>query len=270
MSDRVFTIASVYEDHGLLPHFLEHYTRLGVDRILVVARTSEPDRLLSRAVEQARPFPAEVSWFRSDYFADSDKSEVESRVLRDNGVEPDDYVMHVDLDEFHEYPAPLGEIVSQMNRDDDWALRGWFLDRVAVGGVLAPIRPSPSIGEQFPIGCDLTEGLLRGWTQKIMLCRGRVELQGGVNHDTWNARYDRVPIGRPEDYVVHHFKWTEGVDARLRARLEKAAISGGYADECRRFLESFRATGRIDLSDPLLMPRRRGVLAYPARPILDR
>ncbi len=267
MSNRVFTITTVYEDPGLLPHFLDHYTRLGVDRILVVVRTRDRDDLFSRAVAQARSYPAEVSWFPSDYFADSDKADVEAMVLSDNGVEPDDYVMHLDLDEFHEYPAPLATIVAEMNRHDDWALRGWLVDRIAEGGRLAPIRPAPSIGEQFPIASHLTDRLLCGWTQKIMLCRGRVELHGGVNHDTCNAHYDRVPIGSPGDYIVHHFKWTEGVDSRLQARLERAAIGEIYADECRRFLASYRANGQIDLSDPLLESRFLGALSYRTDPV---
>jgi hypothetical protein len=264
MSDRIFAITSVYDEPGLLPHFLDHYTRLGVHRILIVVRGAERDERYRRAVEWARRFPAEVSWFRSEFFADSDKAEVESQVLRDAGVEADDYVMHLDLDEFHEYPAPLGEIVALMNRHDDWAVRGWFLDRMAPGGVLTTIRPSPSIGEQFPIACDFTDKLLHAWTQKIMLCRGRVELQGGVNHETCNAYYDRVPVGRAADYLVHHFKWTKGIDARLRERLEKAAICEAYADECRLFLQSFRETGKIDLSDPRLGARWRGGLTYPS------
>jgi len=264
MSDRVFAIASVYEEPGLLPHFLDHYTRLGVSQILIVVRTRECADVFREAVEQARDYPATVAWSRSDFFADSDKAEVQSRVLREHGVERDDYVMHLDLDEFHEYPAPLAKIVAMMNRHDDWALRGWLLDRVAEGGVLAPIRREPSLGEQFPIGCDLSDKLLRAWTQKIMLCRGRVELQGGVNHDTCNAYYNRVPEGDASDYRVHHFKWTEGIDARLQDRLETAALGENYRHECRRFLDSLRATRRIDLGHPLLNPQWRGSLSYPS------
>jgi len=96
-----------------------------------------------------------------------------------------------------------------------------------------------------------------------MLCRGRVELQGGVRHDTWNAHYQRVPVGRPEDYVVHHFKWTAGLERRLRDRLERGAIGPAYIRECRRFLDYFQDHGRIDLGNPTFRARWLGVLTYP-------
>jgi hypothetical protein len=216
MSDQVYAIASVYENADLIPHFLAHYYRLGVHRVLLVVRTPQRDGVLSATIEQAKSFGSNVSWFRAERFADSDKADVEQFVLRENSVEPDDYVMHLDLDEFQEYPAPLSEIVTAMNQADDWAIRGWIIDRVSETGMLAPIRSEPSIGEQYAIGCHLTQNLLRGWTQKIVLCRGRVQLQGGVHHDTSNAYYDRVPMGRPDEYLVHHFKWTAGLLERIR------------------------------------------------------
>jgi hypothetical protein len=262
MSERVFAISSVYENAELVPHLLTHYSLLGVHRMLLVVRTPERNGLFSETARCAKDHSAAVYWVAASRFADSDKADVEQSVLRENGVGPDDYVMHLDADEFQEYPAPLTEVVELMNRNNDWALRGWIVDRVADGGILAPLRPTPSIGEQFPIGCDLSEKLLRAWTQKIVLCRGRVRLQGGVRHDTCNAHYDRVPVGRSTDYRVHHFKWTDGLVERMKRRLQAAAIGAAYRQECHRFIEYFRAKGKIDLSDKTLRSRHLGALAY--------
>jgi hypothetical protein len=263
MSEKVFAIVSMYENPDLLSHFLAHYARLGVHQILVSVRSRERSELYDTALSHAAPFPARVYWSPSQRFADSDKANIEQSILEKNGIEPDDYVMHLDMDEFHEYPASLVEIVRLMNQRGDWAIRGWMVDRVAEDGTLAPIRSLPSIGEQFPIGCDVTNALLKGWTQKIVLCRGRVQLQGGVNHDTCNAWYDKVPIGRGDQYLVHHFKWTHGADQRLRTRLAHAAIAPCYADECRRFLEHYQAHGKIELGNAALRPRWLGALTYP-------
>jgi Glycosyl transferase family 2 len=263
MSAQVYAIASLYENADLLPHFLEHYARLGVHRILLVVRTQEQDEVLSVALEQAKSYSANVYWFSAGRFADSDKAEVEQFVLRENRVEPNDYVMHLDVDEFQEYPAPLFDIVATMNQADDWALRGWIVDRVAERGLLAPILSVPSIGEQYPIGCDLTKEILCAWTQKIVLCRGRVQLQGGVCHDTCNAYYDRVPVGRADEYLVHHFKWTAGVLDRIRERLRTASLGSVYERECRQFLSYFDSAGKIDLSAPILRAKRLGAMKYP-------
>jgi Glycosyl transferase family 2 len=260
---RVFAVTSVYDDPGLLPHFVAHYERLGVDRILIVVRTPERGALWAQACAATAARRAEASWFPCDRFSDGDKAAVERTVLLAAGMAPDDFVMHLDLDEFHEYPAPLREIVALLSRHRHWAVRGGMVDRVAAGGVLAPVRPESDLGTQFPIGCDLTGGLLGAWTQKIMLCRGRTELKGGLNHDTRNAVYDRVPLGCAADYVVHHFKWTAGVDARLRARLDEALVGPEYRRECARFLESYGTAGKIDLNDPALRARHLGALTYP-------
>ncbi len=262
MSERVVAVVSVYDNPVLLPHFLAHYARLGVERVVVAFRTPEPDAAFAEAVRRAQPFAAEVIWRRSDRFADSDKAAVERELLAAAGLADDDYVMHLDLDEFQEYPAPLADVVRAMNAHDDWALRGWIADRVAADGSLAAVAPEPAIGEQFPLVCDLTERVLRGWTQKIVLCRYRVELQGGVRHDTCNAYYERVPLGRPDEYRVHHFKWTHGLDRRLAARLKSAAIGSSYRAECERFLDHYRRHGRLDLSDPALNVRPAGPFVY--------
>jgi glycosyl transferase family 2 len=272
MSDTVYAIVSIYDNAELLPHFLSHYSELGVNRILVVVRSATRGELYDAAVAEAVRYPASVYWFPATVFSDSDKADVEQRVLQANAVQPDDYVMHLDLDEFQEYPAPLPVIVREMNAYNDWALRGWIVDRVAEDGRLRAISRTPSIGEQYPMGCAATERLLNAWTQKIVLCRGRVRLQGGVRHDTENARYDRVPIGTPDQYVVHHFKWLLGLDRRLAQRLADGSIGGKYAAECREFLDYHRHHGRIDLSDTRLRPRRLGAIPIPGfaiRPVLS-
>lgn len=260
MSDLVYAIVSVYDNAELLPHFLSHYFELGVHRILVVVRSATRDELYDAAMSEAECYPASVYWFSATVFSDGDKADVEQGVLQANAVQPDDYVMHLDLDEFQEYPAPLSVIVQKMNAHNDWALRGWIVDRVAEDGNLAALSRTPSIGEQYPVAFAASEQLLNAWTQKIVLCRGRVRLQGGVRHDTENARYDRVPIGMPHQYVVHHFKWLLGLDRRLEQRLADGSLGGKYASECRKFLDYYRRHGRIDLSDARLKPRRLGAL----------
>ncbi|HWT79272.1 MAG TPA: hypothetical protein VN648_10775, partial [Candidatus Methylomirabilis sp.] len=220
MSHRLFTVTSVYEYSGLLPHFLEHYTRLGVERIFMVVRTPVRDSCFFRALEAAAARPATVKWVSCTRFCDPEKAAVEETSLQEGGVGPDDYVMHVDLDEFHEYPAPLQDVIGPLRTHRAPAVRGRLVDRVAESGELAPIRPEPDLGSQFPIGCNLTGMVLRGWTQKIMICRARARLRGGVNHDALNTSYDRPPVGSDDEYIVHHFKWTEGVTSRLQSRLD--------------------------------------------------
>ena len=259
-SERVYAVVSAYDHADLLPHFLQHYARLGVTRVLVSARGEE---VWETAERLARDYPARATYTPAERFADSDRAAVEERLLDAEGLDADDWVMHLDLDEFHEYPAPLADVVREMNAHDDWALRGWIVDRVAADGRLAPVAPFPSIWEQFPIMANVTDRLLGAATQEIMICRRRVRLQGGVKHDTENAYYDRVPFGQGSQYRVHHFKWLEGLDRRLERRLAYDAIGDIYRGECERFLAYYRVRGRIDLSDPRLGARRSPTAPIP-------
>jgi hypothetical protein len=206
----VSVITSAYDGFQLIPHFVQHYTELGVDQILLVVRGGRDEAI------KWIPTPDKASILKVFYqsaggFSDSDKREVEMRVVMESGIDLDDYLIWADLDEFQEYPAPLDEIVNKMNQSKDWALRGWVIDRLAGDGGFPLVEKDWSIWEQFPLECDLTGMVIGAWTQKIMLCRKRVRLAGGVAHDTENAYYDRVPIGKASDYRVHHFKWVGGV-----------------------------------------------------------
>jgi hypothetical protein len=256
MSHKVYAIVSVYNVPELIPHFLSHYTRLGVREILIAVRAERTTALAMAVRDHAKSYPATVHCIPVSTFADADKVAVEDSILTQHSVQPDDYVMHLDLDEFQEYPAPLAEVVRLMNQRQELAISGRLLDRVSEDGHLNPIFATSGIEDQFPIVCRITEQLLRACIRKIVLCRRRVTLTDGGRHATLNVRCDTVPIGDPRSYLVHHFKWTKGVDSRLRERLCHGAVSNAYVAECRRFLDHLATFGRIDLSNPRFGARR--------------
>lgn len=240
----VFVVTSVYSNPTLAVHFLRYYAQMGVSQILLSVRSSDCyDSLLPHA----NHYPAKIVYTPAEFFADSDKAAVQETLLNGAGVRDDDYVMRPDLDEFADFPAPLNDIITRMNATNCWAIRAWMVDRVAADGRLPPVNLEPSIWEQFPIVADVTNQIVRGWTQKIPLCRGRVRLKGGCAHDTWNATYDTVPIGSPNQYIANHFKWTAGILEVLKTRLTQPGTNEGYKRECRRFIEHYEKHGRIKL-----------------------
>jgi hypothetical protein len=252
MSNLVFGIVSIYDHVELLPHFLDHYGRIGVREMFLSVRN-----------EQVRPQAEEyvkelgfgcVFYAPTDVFDDSDKVDIEERILAAQKLDQDDYILHLDLDEFHQYPAALSEIVAEMNYHNDWAVAGLMADHVAADGRLRTVTRNPSIWEQFPIIIDLSANVLLACTTKIMICRKRVRLKGGGRHSTENVPSDRKPI--PGDYIVHHFKWLEGLDDRIKHRLKCDTLVGLYRDECLRFLDFYkRCGGNFDLSDQNLNAR---------------
>lgn len=274
---KIYALTTVYEGLELLPHFLDHYTRLGVDEILVAVGYRHDEDFLSgrhtarnilpQAISMCRGFPARAYPFTYDQYSVRLNAPLRRAIKAEAGVQPDDWCLHADLDEFYTFPAPLRDIIRMMEVKNDWALAGWIIDRVAHDGSLPAIKPTPSIGEQFPIGCDLTGRLLRANVRKIMLCRGRVRVNG--SHDnTENAYFDRVPIGKKGDYIAHHFKWNASLEKRLRTRIAESGIGEVYRRECNDLISYWEKHGRLPVDDPAYGGREMGCLTYPAETVV--
>lgn len=256
----IFAITTIYGcGLDLLPHWLEHYTRLGVDQILLAIGFTPAqnflkgdqcaDNILPRAIAIVRSYPVTVYPFCYDEYHTIYMQDIRGRVKEYAGVRLDDWVLHADLDEFYEFPVPLRELIREMEDKNDWAIHGHILDRVAADGSLAKVVPDCNIGEQFPIGCRLTGRVFGANTRKIMLCRGRVRVNPG-NHNTFNARFGRCPIGDQSQYIAHHFRWTDTLIPRLRSRLLGNGIGKPYRAEIKRFFAYWEKHGKIDLTDP--------------------
>jgi hypothetical protein len=240
----ICSVALIHDGTSILSHFLKHYQDLGVDSILLGAEM----RLYDEVSTIARVFGVQVTPFRQKRFNDPGNQEIEQLLLRLHGIEDDDYVLYLDCDEFQEYPAPLKEIVAEMDRRDLWAARGWFVDRLASDGTFRPITNEPTLDEQFPIKCHVTRNIVGGWDQKIMVCRGRVRLMEG-HHDTFNATYGIEPI--PGAYRVHHYKWTRGVVERMRYRAA-GEVCSAYQRETQLILQLAKEREGFDLGDARL------------------
>jgi len=251
-SEKVVVVTSLYDHPELLPHFLAHYQRLGATQVIVSVRNAE---ILNHAEHTCGSWPfAACTYTVSQRFADSDKRLVELGLLDQFGVGQNDWVSHADVDEFHEYPRALAEIIRNMNTHNDWALRGWVVDRLAENGELRTVFPQPNIFEQFPYSGNVTR-FIGASTQKIMLARRRVRLAGWCAHDTENAYYDRVPFAG--EYIVWHFKWIAGLVERLQARMVRDQFAGCYQHECQTAIGYILANdGRIADNPTIQMQRR--------------
>lgn len=256
----IFAITTMY-GHGLdlLPHWCQHYTALGADCLLLVIGfrhdqdflrgTDHASNPFPHVVDIAKQFPAKVFPFAFDKYHTMYTQYVREHVKRAAGVGPDDWVMHADLDEFYEFPIRLRELVAVMEVANDWALHGHILDRVAQDGSLPSVLNGKNIGEQFPLGCHLTGRIFGANTRKIMLCRGRVRVNA-AHDNTFNGRWKRIPVGTVDQYIAHHFRWTDALIPKLKARLAGQGIGETYRNEIRRFLAYWEKHGRIDISDP--------------------
>jgi hypothetical protein len=251
--DKIFAVVSIRNGGiELLPHWLEHYTRLGVDEILLGVF----DDLAAESVAQIERYAAEWKFRRfSQHW--SGTSELEHYVQRQTGcrlagARPGTWILHTDLDELHEYPAPLRQIAAAAAEKKIKAVHGQLVDRVAADGSLPAVRPRPSLWEQFPVSCNVTEGLADGVRQKVMLARYSVVVRSG-HHEAFMEPVAPPPLGRPEEYRVAHFKWHGDLLSRLRWGVQQQIASQTWKTHAHRLLAWIDAHGgRIDLADPAL------------------
>jgi len=245
---KVWAICSIRNGGvGLLPHWLTHYLRLGADRLLIGVYDDVSPEARAAIERFTAGFPATIfsqTWSGNHELVQEDQRRSACRVA---GASPGTWIVHTDLDEFHEFPAPLPETVAAAEARNFNVIFGQFLDRVAGDGSLPPIQPAPSIWEQFPVKCHLTAKILRGCTRKVMLAKFHAPCGPG-HHNANNMRVG-FPIGAAHQYIVHHFKWHRDVIERLLWGMSQPNANVIWKSEGRTFLKWLKSNNwRIDLA----------------------
>jgi tetratricopeptide (TPR) repeat protein len=249
--DKFFAVVSIRNGGlELLPHWLEYYTNLGVDEILLGIF----DDLAGDAAAELEKCAGRWKFRR---FVQHWKAATESETYcqrqtgcRLAGARPGTWILHTDLDELQQYPSPLKEIAASAAQMNTRAVFGRLVDRVAADGSLPPIRPHPSLWEQFPVECNMTGGILKSVPQKVMLARYSVLVKTG-HHEAPLEPANPAIIGK-----VAHFKWHSGLLERMHWGLQQASASAEWKGDARRFLGWLdQHGGRINLADPALEAR---------------
>lgn len=263
----IYATTTFYEGFDLLPHWLKHYTKLGVDRILVLFGVRQGQEEMSadahrQVTELCRHFPAGVHPFTYDAYRCTRNVPLRKWILAEAGATETDWVVYADLDEFYSYPSHLRDIIEDLESEKTHAVRGEILDRVSENGELTAIQPNPDLGTQYPLGCKVTGPLCHGGTSKIMLCRATVNVDGAQAVITKHKDTTAV-TGLRGRCVAHHFRWTASLKDRLMRRLEDSAIGPGYRREIRVAMDSILQVGRVPIENTKLRTRHLGALTYP-------
>jgi tetratricopeptide (TPR) repeat protein len=249
---KIFAVVSIRNGRlDLLPHWLDHYTRLGVDEILLGVFEDVNESITQELVRLRQRWSFRTFPQRYSAAVEAEHYSQRQTGCRKAGALPGTWILHADLDELHEYPAPLRQIADEAARQGISVVSGFLYDRVAADGSLPPILQAPSLWEQFPIECKLTERLLHGQLEKIMLARFSVQVNVG-HHTPFNAT-PGFPIGAQANYRVAHFKWHSELVPRLRWSLERPNAHQVWKRESLLFLDWLdKHGGRLDLADPAL------------------
>lgn len=273
---RLISCVGVANDLLMLPHFLRHYAGLGVPsaatHVILNAPTSgEPALEAAARILAEAGAPEPVRWI-APYTSDSMWEQ--RRALQQQVATPDDWVISADVDELHEYPAPLPRFLAACAARGIDCVQGPFIDRVAADGRLNAIAPAPSIIGQFPVQTDVIGAIRREGgmydpfgTVKLMAVRGRVMPSRGGHHPAsgQNVRYlfgrplaEMRWIGRPaarfrSPLLVHHFKWVSTLLEGLRRRIATPGASKAGTEYGTLVLRTLGETGGFDMAK---LPRR--------------
>lgn len=251
-------------DPKLLPHFLNHYNKIGVTKfvIAVIYYDDKQTDIVDYVKTYCQNYDALIFPLKKNIIG-SHKDNIEKFLKTQYYVKNDEYIIYADIDEFFEYPAPISEIISEMNKQNIWCIASHFNDRISSDGLLIDIANNIDLGEQFPLGGTITKNILNTITQKVILQRGRVILKDAGHHDTKIGKLDKYPIGNESEYYVHHFKWNANLISQINHRLKHNYSHHWYRSEQKRFMDYYISNNnKINIQDQNLDIKYYGKLKY--------
>ena len=218
-------ITNVVYDARILPHFLKHYTHLGITQFYASINTRGNPDIVEQTKELVKEYNFTIHSIRDDnYYIE----EIEyKRELIDTYCQ-EEWFLIADIDEFQIYPAPIPAMIEECIQMDYDYIPGKMIDMHAIDGTFKPLD-DVLIYHQYPIRSDFTEKIIQGETRKVCLLRPTVQFSAG-HHLAINTEKRH-----PFIIEVLHYKWTGNVEERIRARVEDVTEVGWEAELYRLF-----------------------------------
>lgn len=217
MLGKTFVLATAYDGEDILPHFISHYISLGVACVAVaVVRRNRNDDEVDAMLAACRSRDVKTVVIERPEFACVNDPTIAETLKHAAGVGRNDWLVPADLDEFHEYPEPISDVLARLLRTGKRAAVSSLLDRVSESGHLTRITTSPSLWRQYPLACRFTRKILQADVRKISLCHVSTAMDC-AHH--FPRLLPASAILASNKLVTHHFKWTESLRNRLTRRL---------------------------------------------------
>lgn len=256
-----------------LPHFIQHYRDLGIPpsqmHILLNTADAASPRLAAAKAILAEAGVEDVRPWIADYTSDS--MWAQRRQLQQDVAKPGDWIVSADVDEHHQYPAPLQEICGYCLSKGYNCVQGFLIDRLAENGELVEVSNTPELSSQFPVEADVLLPLAgRGdhhgttGTTKVMLFRHDV-LPSRGGHNPWkdggtphflagaklaSFRQVNFPHSRfSYPFRVDHYNWTSTRKATLEKRVTTPGVSPAGKELSNKLIPYLHKHGRIRLED---------------------
>ena len=140
-------------------------------------------------------------------------------------TKPNEWWVVLDDDEFHIYPKPIREMISECEENGWEFITGGFLDRIGERGEFPLVTKETNVWESFPLAGFFRYPMSGAMPNKVCIMKGSVDVTPGQHFakvddsDTWRERGWSHPKRYPTNkgfVQVHHFKWDSTVLERLK------------------------------------------------------
>ena len=218
---KVNLVTVVGHNITMLPHMLEHYKNIVDEIYVVVYRQHDNDGILDE-IKSLGITPHKV--VTEEKFNWERVTQLYNEIKR---TKPDEWWVVSDDDEFHIYPKPIREMISDCEKGGWEFITGGFLDRIGENGEFPLVTKETNIWSEFPLAGFFRYPMSGACPNKVCIMKGSVDVTPGQHYAIINESHVwgkegvkhplRYPIGRGEGFVqVHHFKWDSTVLERLK------------------------------------------------------
>lgn len=172
------SIAADYDGAALLPHFISHYRGLGVkpeNFLVVVNHNPEKTDMVSKDPVGDVTTILDSHKIKYRLWLDQYSSEKLLKIRYEmlNSAGWDDWIIHADSDEFHDYGTQnLVKFFEQCDKEGINEIKGFYLDRVSATGELTQVTQTPHLFQQYPMKCQVIKSVTGGRDTKAMAYKG--------------------------------------------------------------------------------------------------
>tara|TARA_B110000211_G_scaffold224677_1_gene275986 strand:+ start:5 stop:790 length:786 start_codon:yes stop_codon:yes gene_type:complete len=177
-------------------------------------------------------------------------------------TKPNEWWVVSDDDEFHIYPKPIREMISDCEENGWEFITGGFLDRIGERGEFPLVKGNTDIWKSFPLAGFFRYPMSGAMPNKCCVMKGSVNVTPGQHFakiddsDTWRERGWNHPKRYPIEkglVQVHHFKWDSTVLERLK-EVSETKKDYSFWKEYKKMYRGIQINDwKIDINNPEFM-----------------
>ena len=206
-------ITSIYHRYDILPHFLEFYSKKGVDKfIILIDKDINKPKVENYNIIYENYYMETYCPLKEGKF----QNEIKNKYIKDN-----EWFIIADLDEF--FDADIEECINLAEQNNCVCVQSELIERITNNFTIPEIL-NDDIFEQFPTSTDITKQC-GGCTKKLNLMKKEVPICGGHHgiEEYYRKEFNDLNVYNifKNNYVTYHFKMYGDITGLLKQRKQE-------------------------------------------------